>query len=89
MAYCAHKWDIKKIQPKHSGDSVDDVIEYVRRWMYNELVKPKVKYDESMIDSESADIIEKEEKASETNIEIQNIPENAKQNDDDDAGNGT
>ena len=45
------------MQPKHSGDSVDDAIEYVRRSMYEESVKSKEKDDESMIDSESEDII--------------------------------
>ena len=30
LAFCLHKWDENTIQPKDSGDTIDDVIEYVR-----------------------------------------------------------
>ena len=34
MSFTKDKWDFKKNEPKESGTSVDDVIEYVRERMY-------------------------------------------------------
>ena len=46
------------MEAKESGWSVDDMIEYVRKIMYHELVNLKNKDDESDIDSESNNVIE-------------------------------
>ena len=46
------------MEPKKSGDSLDDCIEYVRRKMYKENNKPLGKNDESNVDSETEDIPE-------------------------------
>jgi hypothetical protein len=42
MAYASEKWDMKTNQPKESGMTIDDVMEYVRRRMY---LKDKLKLD--------------------------------------------
>ena len=52
LAFNNDIWDSTKMEPKESGDSVDDCIEYVRRKMYKENVQPSVKNDESKIDLE-------------------------------------
>ena len=57
LAFKCHKWDSTKMEPKESGDSLEDCIEYVRRKMYLENVKPKD--NNSDISSESEDIKEK------------------------------
>ena len=46
------------MEPKKSGDSLDDCIEYVRRKMYKENNKLSGKNDESDVDSETEDIPE-------------------------------
>ena len=37
LAHASKKWDLDKCEPIDSGDTVDDVIEYVRQQMYMEL----------------------------------------------------
>ena len=58
IAFNNDKWDPKKMEPKKSGDSIDDCIEYVRRKMYFENVKPEEKgnSNESEVDSETEDV---------------------------------
>ena len=34
LSFACRKWDIDKGEPKESGNSIDDVIKYVRREMY-------------------------------------------------------
>ena len=43
LAFSTHKWDSVTMQPKKSGETLDDVIEYVRRMMYKDKVKEKSK----------------------------------------------
>ena len=57
-------WDNVKMQPKDSGDSIDDCIEYVRREMYKLHMKPKDNEDESDLDSESHDVLDNDEDSS-------------------------
>ena len=59
LEYCQQKWDIDKLEAKESGWSQDDVIEYVRRKMYFELVKAKSKDDDdSFKDSECEEVVD-------------------------------
>ena len=59
LAYCQQKWDIDKLEARESGWSQDDVIEYVRRKMYFELVRSKSKDDDdSFEDSECEEVVD-------------------------------
>ena len=51
------KWDDKMMQPKESGWSVDDVIDFVRKKMYAELVSPSNNGTATDGDSESEEIV--------------------------------
>lgn len=44
-AFNNDKWDVTKMEPKESGDSIKDCIEYVCRKMYKANVKPSGKND--------------------------------------------
>lgn len=61
------------MEPKHSGDSVEDLIDFVRKSIHKALVKLKVKDYESLIDYESEDMVENNGNKKETNIEVVNI----------------
>ena len=50
LAYASQKWDLDKLEPKHSGTTIDDVVDFVRRKMYMELVQSKEK--DTVTDSE-------------------------------------
>ena len=67
LAYSAEKWNDKLMEPKESGSSVEDVIEYVRKKMYLDIVGPKKKGGKvlrSDDESESEEIqVEENEKA--------------------------
>ena len=54
LAYSMHKWDPVTMTPKHSGDSVQDCIDYVREKMY--LEKLKTGNEEEILDDESNDV---------------------------------
>ena len=41
MSFCAHKWDSNTNQPKESGLSVDNIIDYVRCKMYEVIITNK------------------------------------------------
>ena len=43
LAFSTHRWDSVTMQPKKSGETLDDVIEYVRRSMYKDKLKEKSK----------------------------------------------
>ena len=58
LAFCLNKWNIEKLEPKYSGDSIDDVIEYVRKCMYKDITKKKTNNDESGSESEKEDMDE-------------------------------
>ena len=62
LAFCLHKWDSEKMIPRHSGDSVDDVINYVRRNMYQILVKKEEKNSDLDSDLETEDVINNQTK---------------------------
>ena len=59
LAFNTHKRDSVKMEPKESGDSIEDCIKYVRCKMYLEEKKPKKNESdvESEADSESNDIL--------------------------------
>ena len=44
VAFANHKWDCNKLEPKKSGDTIHDVVEYVRQKMYYEKMKGKGKH---------------------------------------------
>ena len=56
LAFASEKWDDKSLEPKGSGSSIEDVIEYVRKKMYHELVGPKDK-EGSDEESESEQVV--------------------------------
>ena len=78
LAYCTHKWDMDKLEPKESGWSQDDVIEYARRKIYFELVKLKSKDDDNSVEDsqcekivdELEDDVEENNDDDEANIEV-------------------
>ena len=55
LAFSTHKWDRVTMQPKKSGETIEDVIEYVRQRMYHEKQKEKKPSDSSEEESESED----------------------------------
>ena len=55
MAYTAKKWDLSTNEPLDSGDTKDDVIEFVRRSMYLELHATDA-LDDSSVEGESGEI---------------------------------
>ena len=55
LAFCEHKWDIEKCEPKNSGDSMEDVVQYVRANMYKTLHKS---HDYLVEESETEEIAE-------------------------------
>lgn len=52
LAFALHKWDTDTMQPKKSGETVEDVIQYVRRQMYQLKNKDKDKHKESSEDED-------------------------------------
>ena len=54
LAFSTHKWDKVTMKPKKSGETLDDVIDYIRRMMYRDKMKEKLKRSESS-DDESDD----------------------------------
>ena len=46
LALYLQKWDMNKLEAKDSGWSKDDVIEYVRKKMYTEVLNPTTKNNE-------------------------------------------
>ena len=91
LAFNEHKWDSVQMKPKHSGDTVEDCIEYVRREMYRSTVGRFEDNEETKADSETEDIvgseiedgddkvnsIQDEEGLRESNINEDNINSNA------------
>ena len=91
LAFNDHKWDSVQMKPKHSGDTVEDCIEYVRREMYRSTVGRFEDNEETKADSETEDIvgsekedgddkvnsIQDEEGLRESNINEDNINSNA------------
>ena len=47
LAYSREKWDINTLEPKKSGDDMEDVIKYARFQMYIDTVKTSSSDDES------------------------------------------
>jgi len=41
LAYSTDKWDMVTLEPKKSGDTIEEVIEYIRVSMYKDLVSSK------------------------------------------------
>ena len=52
LSYCAHKWDLKKGVPIESGTTIEDIIEYVKRRMYINMMKQKSVEDLSVSSSD-------------------------------------
>ena len=59
LAFANHRWDSSTLQPKKSGDTIDDVVEYVRMKMYAVKMKEKLKIKDGS-DEDSDDDIEEE-----------------------------
>ena len=53
LSFNEHKWDSVKMQPKYSGETVEDCIEYVRREMYKLTLTEEDNNEESKADSET------------------------------------
>ena len=81
LAFAYKKWDRTKNAPKDSGDTIDDVIEYVRTQMYKEMNVNPTKNDSDT--DEDADI--------ENSTESYNLNEsiNLESNDKDNSGNAS
>ena len=56
LAYSKDKWDMVTLEPKKSGETIQDVIEYVRVCMYKDLVLSKKNDDSSDEESESENV---------------------------------
>lgn len=68
MSLCVYKLDTKTNQPKESGSSIDDVVDYVCHKMYEVLVTSKEKYADSDSNSEGEEIIAENETNEEEDI---------------------
>ena len=66
-AYALHKWDAVKLQPKESGTTIDDVINYVWTKMYEDLVTPKDKDNDSDYEEDKTNSTPNTEIASDDN----------------------
>ena len=55
LAFSTHRWDSGLMCPKRSGETIDDVIEYVRRSMYREKMKEKGKHKDGSEDDSDED----------------------------------
>ena len=60
LAFNEHKWDSVQMKPKHSGDTVEDCIEYVRWGMYRSTVGGSEYNEETKSDSETEGIVASE-----------------------------
>ena len=60
LAFNEHKWDSAQMESKHSGDTVQNYIEYVRREMYRSTVGVSEDNEEAKVDLETEDIVASE-----------------------------
>jgi len=51
-AFAEEKWDVKKREPKESGNTIDDVVKHVRHQMYKFLNSGKPSIDEAEMEQE-------------------------------------
>ena len=51
-SFAEEMWDVKKNEPKHSGHTIDDTVNYVRLQMYKLLQCEKIDIDEAEMESE-------------------------------------
>ena len=51
-SFAEEKWDVKKGEPKESGNTIEDVVNYVRIQMYKSLQGGKLDIDEAEMESE-------------------------------------
>ena len=59
LLFSSHKWDGRTMAQKKSGETIDDVVEYVRRQMYLDKVKEKIaSKDTSDDDSDDEDVLD-------------------------------
>ena len=80
LSFASKKWDVKKNEPIESGCNVDDVIDYVRREMYNEM------YD---IQREDSDIDDDYNELDEVDDATSNRDEDKEKNDGEEINNET
>lgn len=80
LSFASKKWDVKKNEPIESGCNVDDVIDYVRREMYNEM------YD---IQREDSDIDDDYNELDEVDDATSNRDEDKETNDGEEINNET
>ena len=66
LSFCSHKWDLKKGAPIESGDSIDDIVEYVREKMYELSIKEKGGDDNSVSseDNDATQVVDREDEPS-------------------------
>ena len=56
LAYLKDKWDMVMLEPKKSGETIEDIIEYIRASMYTDLVSSKKNDGSSDEESESEEV---------------------------------
>ena len=63
LSFYAHTWDLKKGTPIDSGDSIDDIVEYIRVNMYQINRKEKGGDDDSVSSEENdaTPVVDKED----------------------------